>query len=207
MHEQEQVEALKAWWKENGKWLLIAIVAVAAVLGGTFGWKYWHTKQNTGAATLFAEELKQVDSNDPKRVNDAAKAVVDNYGSTIYAARAQFEAARVNIDAKDSATAATQLQWVIDHASEESLQDVARLKLASLRLDEKKYDDALKLLDTAHPDSFTGLYADMRGDILNAQGKKDEARTAYKQALDKVEANGNYHALIQQKLDALGGAK
>lgn len=207
MHEQEQVEALKAWWKENGKWLLISIVAVAAVLGGTFGWKYWHTKQNTEAATLFSEELKQVDSNDPKRINDAAKAVVDKFGSTIYAARAQFEAAKANIDAKDSATAATQLQWVIDHAAEESLQDVARLKLASLRLDEKKYDDALKLLDTAHPDSFTGLYADMRGDILNAQGKKDEARAAYKQALDKVEANGNYHALIQQKLDALGGAK
>lgn len=207
MHEQEQVDALKAWWKDNGKTLLLAIVLAAAVFGGTFGWKHWHKTQNAEAAALFAEEMKQVGSNDPKRVNDAAAAVVEKYGSTIYAARAELLAAQVNIDAKDGATAATQLQWVIDHPSDENLQDVARLKLVGLRLDEKKYDDALNLLGAAHPESFDGLYSDLRGDVLNAQGKKDEARTAYKQALEKVEAKGNYHNVIQMKLDALGGAK
>lgn len=207
MHEQEQVEALKAWWKDNGKQLILAIALAIAVLGGMFGWKYWHGKQNAEAATLFAEELKQVGSKDPKRVNDAAAVVVDRYGSTIYAARAELLAAQINIGARDGATAATQLQWVIDHASEETLQDVARLKLASLRMDEKKYDDALKLLDAAHPESFNGLYFDLKGDLLSAQGKTDEARAAYKLALEKLDTKGNYHNLVQMKLDALGGAK
>jgi len=207
LQEQERVEALKAWWNDNGKWLILAIVLAAAVFGAMRGWQYWHAKQNAEAAMLFAEVIKQVSSNDPKRVNDAAAAVVDRYGSTINATRAELLAAQVNIQFGDGATAATQLQWVIDHAPDENLQDVARLKLASLRLDEKKYDDALKLLDAEHPDSFTGLYVDLKGDVLSAQGKKDEARVAYRQALDKIDAKSNYRELIQMKLDALGGAK
>lgn len=207
MHEQEQVDALKAWWKDNGKSLMLAIVLGVGIFGAVLGWKYWHAKQNAEAATLFGEVMKQVGSNDPKRVNDAAAAVVSKYGSTMYASRAELLAAQVNIQVKDSATAASQLQWVIDHAAEASLQDVARLKLASLRLDEKKYDDALKLLDAAHPEAFNGLYVDLKGDVLSAQGKTEEARAAYKLALDKTDAKSSYRNLIQMKLDALGGAK
>lgn len=130
LHEQEQVEALKAWWKENSKWLMGGLVLALAVLAGTWGWKSWHAGQNADAAALYTDVMKQVGSNDPKRVNDAAAAMVSKYGSTAYAARAQLLAAQVNAQAQDNATAATQLQWVIDHASEEGLQTAARLKLA-----------------------------------------------------------------------------
>ncbi len=204
MHEQEQVDALKAWWKESGTRTLMAVLLVAAVLGGIFGWKYWQGNQQAEAAALFEEVARQVGSNDPKHVDDAAAIVVSKYGQTIYAARAQLVAAQINIDAKNTAAAATQLQWVMEHASEHSLQDVARLKLASLRLDEKKYDDALKLLDAEHPESFNSLYLDLKGDVYNAQGKKDEARAAYKHALEKANTKGNYTVVLQMKLDALG---
>jgi predicted negative regulator of RcsB-dependent stress response len=156
---------------------------------------------------LYSEVLKQVASNDPKRINDAAAAVVSKYASSAYAARAQMLAAQANIQARDIAQAKTQLQWVIDHAAEEGLRDAARLKLASLLLDEKSYDAALKLLDATHPDAFTGLYVDLKGDVLSAQGKTEEARAAYKLALDKTDAKSAYRSLIQMKLDALGGAK
>ena len=74
-------------------------------------------------------------------------------------------------------------------------------------LDEKKYDEALKLLDAKHPDSFAGLYADLRGDALLAQGKSAEAKAAYKQALEKLPAQSSYRLLVQLKLDGLGGGK
>jgi predicted negative regulator of RcsB-dependent stress response len=207
LQEQEQVEAFKAWWKDNGKWLLLMLALVLGGFAATKGWQSYKNNQANEAATLFAELNKQVSSNDPKRINDAAAAVIDKYGSSAYAPRAALLAAQANIQAKDVTHAKTQLQWVIDHASEAALKDVARLKLASLLLDEKSYAEALALLDATHPDSFTGLYADLKGDVLNAQGKTEEARTAYQQAFEKTDAKSPYRNLIQMKLDALGGAK
>jgi len=207
LQEQEQVEALKAWWKDNGTWLLLALALVLGGFAATKGWQAYKEKQAGEAATLFAELNKQLGSKDPKRINDAATAVIDQFGSSAYAPRAALLAAQINIQVKDSAHAKTQLQWVIDHASEAALKDVARLKLASVLLDEKSYSEALTLLDAQHPDSFAGLYADLKGDVLNAQGKSEEARTAYQQAFEKIDAKSPYRNLVQMKLDALGGAK
>ena len=207
LQEQEQVEALKHWWRDNGKGVILALVLVLGGFAVSKGWQTYKSNQASEAATLYSELNKQVSSNDPKRINDAATAVIDKFGSSVYAPRAALLAAQVNIQAKDSAKARTQLQWVIDHASEAALKDVARLKLASVLLDEKNYTDALALLDAPHPDSFAGLYADLKGDVLNAQGKTAEARAAYQQAFEKIDAKSPYHNLVQMKLDALGGAK
>lgn len=207
LHEQEQVEALKGWWKQNGKWVVGAVVIALLGYAGMQFWKSHQTQQAGEASKLYAEVEKQTLSNDPKRVNDAVAALVDKFGSSAYAPRAQLLAVQANMQAKDVARAKTQLQWVIEHARETGLQDTARLKLASILLDEKSYDEALKHLNAAHPEAFTGLYADLKGDVLSAQGKTEEARVAYKLALDKIEAKSMYRNLVQLKLDGLGDAK
>lgn len=207
LQEQEQVDALKAWWKENGKWVVAAVVIALLGYAGMQFWKSHQAQQAGEASKLYAEVEKQTLSNDPKRVNDAVAALVDKFGGSAYAPRAQLLAVQANVQAKDMTRAKTQLQWVIEHASETGLQDTARLKLASILLDEKNYDEALKQLNATHPEAFTGLYADLKGDVLSAQGKIEEARTAYKQALDKIEAKSMYRNLVQLKLDGLGDAK
>jgi predicted negative regulator of RcsB-dependent stress response len=207
LQEQEQLEALKAWWKDNGNFVLGALFVGVVAVGGWRGWQYYQNQQATEAAILYQQVAEQVGSNDPKRVNDAAAAVMDRFASTAYAARAALLAAQVNEQGKDVARAKTQLQWVIDHASEAALKDVARLRLAAVLLDEKNYADALKHLEAKHPDSFDGLYSDLRGDVLSAQGKPDEARSAYKLAYEKFDAQNMYRNLIQMKIDALGAAK
>lgn len=207
LQEQEQVDALKAWWKDNAKWVAGGLTLALAIYAGVWGWKYWHAQQNSEAAALYMDVLKQMGSNDPKRVNDVAAAMVSKYGSTFYAGRAQLLAAQYNMQAKDSAAAAGQLQWVIDFASDDGMKQVARLQLASLLLDGKKYDEAIKLLDAPHPDAYTGLYSDLRGDVMSAQGKKQEAIAAYKQALEQLDAKSMYRTLVQMKLDALGVVK
>jgi predicted negative regulator of RcsB-dependent stress response len=204
LQEQEQVEALKAWWKENGKWVIGVLVIGLLSFAGTRYWKNHQANQAADAAKLYAEVVKQASTNDAKRIGDAADALVSRYGSSAYAPRAQLLAAQASLQARDVAHAKVQLQWVIEHASETGLQDTARLKLASMLLDEKKYDEALKQLDAAHPESFTGLYADLKGDVLSAQGKVVEARTAYQQAFDKTDAKSSYRNLIQLKMDGLG---
>jgi len=207
LQEQEQLEALKAWWKDNRNQILGALLIVVVAMGGWRGWQYYQHKQSYGAATLYQQFIEQLASNDAKRINDAAAAVTDKFGSTAYAARAELLAARVNEQGNDLARAKTQLQWVIDNAREDTLKDVARLRLAAVLLDEKKYADALALLDAKHPDSFDGLFADLKGDVFSAQGKIDEARSSYKLAYEKIDAQSLYRSLIQMKLDALGSAK
>ena len=206
-HEQEQLEAFKTWWRENRNQILGGILIVIVAAGGWRGWQYYRHQQDVGAAILYQQFFQQLGSNDPKRINDAAAAVMDKFSSTPYATRAALLAAQANEQSSDKARAKTQLQWVIDHAGEDTLKDVARLRMVAMLLDEKNYADALKLLDTKHPDSFDGLYDDLRGDVLSAQGKIDEARSSYKLAYEKTDPQSMYRNLIQMKLDALGAAK
>lgn len=207
LQEQEQVDAFKAWWKDNGRTVLWTLALLIGGFVATQAWQSYKVTKRTEAAMMFSELMKQVASNDPKRINDAAAAVTDNYGSSAYAPRAALLAAQANIQVRDIARAKSQLRWVIDHADEDGLKNVARLKLATVLLDEKNYDEALTLLGAAHPDAYNGLYIDLKGDVLNAQGKTEEARAAYQQAFSKLDAKSTYRSLIQMKLDALGGAK
>lgn len=207
LQEQEQLDTLKAWWKDNGNWMLGAVLVVVVAMGGWRGWQLYHNKQTIEAATLYQQFEEQLASNDIKRVNDAAAAVMDRYASTPYASRAALIAAQINEQGKQMLRAKTQLQWVIEHAGEEGLKSVASLRMAAILLDEKDYAGAMKQLDSKHAASFDGLYSDMKGDILTAQGKPAEARTAYQQAYNKLEEKSSYRNLVQMKLDALGGAQ
>ncbi len=207
MQEQEQLDTLKAWWKDNGNWTINLLLIVVLAIAGVRGWQYYHHKQTNDAASLYQQFVAQLASNDAKRVNDAAAVVTDKYAGTPYAPRAALLAAQVNEFGKDLPHAKTQLQWVIEHASEAGLKSVAGLRLASILLDEKDYTGALKLLNASHADSFDALYDDLKGDVLNAQGKPVEARAAYKLAFDKLDGKSDYRNLIQLKMDAFGAAK
>ena len=207
LQEQEQIDALKAWWKENGNRLLGALLIIVVAVGGWRGWQYYRHQQSSEAATLYAGFNRQLEGGKVKQINDAAAAVMERYASSGYAPRAALMAAQVNEQSDELARAKTQLHWVIDHAEEAGLKDVARLRLAAVLLDEKKYDDALQLLEAGHPASFDGLYAGLKGDVLSAQGKNEEARSAYRLAYEKTDANSSYRSLIEMKLDALGEAK
>jgi len=213
MHEQEQVDALKAWWKDNGKKVVIAAVLALVFGGGGFGWKYWQGQQQAQAAAMFEDFLTQLTNpnfqgSDGKKLDESADKIAEKFGTSIYAVRAKLMAAQMNIGSKNKDAATAQLQWVIDHADND-LRDAARLKLAGLQLDDKKYDAALALLNAKHPTAFDALYLDMKGDVLLAQGKKDEARTAYQEALSKAQSKPgsgfNFAQVVQLKLDGLGG--
>lgn len=207
LEEQEQIAALKSWWKEYGMLVILCVVAAALSFAGFSGWRYYRNSQALGAVTLYAQLDEAERSADHKKVRDIAGRITGKYGSTAYGAYAALSAATASFQMSDLAGARAHLQWVIDNAGEDELRDVARLRLAGVLLDEKQPEEALKLLDKKPVDSLAGLYADLRGDILLAQGKRAEARTAYQGALDKSEAGSAYRTVIQMKLDSLGEAK
>ncbi len=207
LEEQEQVAALKSWWKEYGTLVTVALAAASLSLAGYQGWRYYQRNQAVAAVTLY-EQLDQAErAGDHKKVRDIAGEITGKYGSTTYGAYAALAAARASFESGDLAGARAQLQWVMDRAKEDEVRDIARLRLAGVLLDEKNYAEALKLVDAKPVESMAGLYADLKGDILLTQGKRAEARGAYQVALDKSEAGSPYRSAIQLKLDSLGEAK
>ena len=207
LEEQEQLEAIKGWWEDNGKLVMVAAIALLLAIAGYQGWRYYRTQQAERAATLYSQLDEAESGNDAKRVRDIAAQIVDRHGSTQYAGMAALAAAKAGVNTGEIEEAKKHLQWTIEHAKEEEMRDVARLRLAGVLLDEKKYDEALKLVSVKSGDAYAMLYADARGDVLTAQGKTAEARSAYQQALEKADPNSSYRRLIEVKLDALGEAK
>lgn len=205
LEEQEKVEAIKAWWTEYGTSLILGVALFVAAVMGAQGWRYYQRSQAEQAATLYLEVEKAAAARDDKKVRAAAAQVMDKYGGTAYGARAALLASRSAYEAGDLAGAKMQLTWVADNAKEDELRDVARLRLAGVYLDEKNYADALKALEAPHGAAFNALFSDMKGDVLAAQGKGAEARSAYQAALEKLDKGSPYRGYIQLKLDTLGG--
>ena len=207
LEEQEQIDEIKAWWKQYGNLVLLVAIAALLTVAGLRGWSYYQTKQGLEAGELYVQLQGAMGANDAKKAQDIAAVITDRYKRTGYAAFAALAAAKIAADTGDLATAKSRLQWVIDNARDDETKDIARLRLAAVLMDEKNYDEALKLLDAKHIETFTALYADLKGDALAAQGKTEEARAAYQTALDKSDSKSGYRALVQVKLDALGAAK
>jgi len=207
LEEQEQMATIKAWWAEYGRLLIVTVVAGLLMVGGIRGWYYYHANQSASAAVLFGQLQSAERASDHKKVRDIATQIVDKYSVTPYAAIAALAAAKSDFDTGELAGAKTRLQWVIDNAKEEEARDVARLRLARVLFDEKNASAALQLLETKSVDSFVGLYAGLKGDVLASQGKRPEARAAYQLALDKSDAASSMRQIIQLKIDALGESK
>lgn len=205
--EQEQIDTIKDWWKENGKLVILGVIACALTIGAFQGWRYYQAQQAERAGVLFSQLDQAERAGDAKKVRAIGAQITSNYDSTLYAGMAALSAAKASFLTGELEEAKKTLQWAVDKAREEELRDVARLRLAGILLDEKKHDDALKLLATKPRDAYAALYEDLKGDVLAAQGKAEEARAAYRLALQKSDQSGSYRQLIELKLDSLGEAK
>lgn len=206
LEEQEQIDELKAFWNRYGNLLTTLALLVALAVAGWAGWQRWQDYQASKAAAVYAQLQQAVTLRDAGKVKAAAQQVLDDYSRTSYAQMAALLAARAHADLGDAGGAKAMLQWAIDHAKDEEFRHVARVRLAGLLLDEKAYDAGLALLVGNPPERFAAQYADRRGDLLFAQGRRDEARAAYKQAFDKLGDRSPLKEVVRLKLDALGGA-
>ena len=207
LEEQEKIDGLKSWWEAYGTLVMVVIATFIASMAGVKMWNYYQQQQIEQAAELYSSLLQIEAGGDTRKISDAAQLVMTGFPGSGYASRAALISARASFEGGDVQNAKSRLQWTLDNTKEDELKDLVRLRLAGLLLDERKYDDALRLLDTKHGESFVGLYGDLKGDVLTAAGKVTEARVAYQMALDKMGKKGTYHNIVQMKLDALAEAK
>lgn len=202
--EQERLAAMQHWWEDNAKFVYAAIAAFVLSVAGWKGWQYWSASQAADAAAMAAEVNKA--RTDAKRAGDLAQAVIDKHPRSFFASEAALVSAQASFEAGDLATAQSRLEWVMKSGRDEH-RGIARIRLAAVLLDFKKPTEALQVLDGNKDEAWAAMVADLRGDILFTQGRLDEARAAYKLAIDKSDARSPLRSFTELKLGALGGAQ
>lgn len=206
LEEQERIAELKGWWEDNRWFVIGAIVAAVVAFGGWKGWQYNKRTSAEDASLMFKPVEEAVKAKDVKALDDGTKALMAKHPGSFRASEAALYAAKASFDAGKPAEAREKLEWVVKNGPKE-LQGVARLRLAAVLMDDKKYPEALTVLDQNKDEAFVALVADMRGDVMLAQGRLDEARAAYKLAIEKAEPRNPVKQVAEVKLNALGGGQ
>jgi predicted negative regulator of RcsB-dependent stress response len=206
LEEQEQLAALKAWWKEYGNLILLVVTGAAIAIGAWQGWRSYQRGQAQQASVVYETLARASDAGDLKVVREASGTLAEDYTRTLYAPLGALVAARFYFDRGDLKSAKAQLQWVMERSSSTDMQTIARLRLAAVLLDEGAHDEALKLLEVPHGDAYAAQYAALRGDILVAKKQIAEAKAAYRAALEKAQGDqSTFRDSVRMRLDALGG--
>ena len=211
--EEEQIEALKRWWAENG---MQTVLAVVLVIGGYFGWQFWGTHQQeqmTEASDVYREMIDVIAAQQSgsllsdaqqAKVNAIADQLKDDYSGSPYAQFGALVKAKLAVDASNLDAAATELQWAMDASPEAPTERLIRLRMARVEAARGNIDEALKMVQTGDPAEMKSAYEEAKGDFYLQLGNSDAAFTAYQAALvsnksvDQMVSN-----LLQLKINAV----
>jgi predicted negative regulator of RcsB-dependent stress response len=204
LEEQEQLDQLKHFWNTYGNLISWVLIAVFGAIAAMNGWQYWQRTQSARASAIHDEIERSVQSGDMARAEQGFADIKNKYAGTVFAQQSALLLAQAAVETGKPDAAKAALAWVADQASDDGYQAIARLRLASLLVESKSYDEALKQLAGDMPASFAPLVADRRGDILQLQGKKAEAKAEYTKAYQGLDEQSEYRRLLEVKLTALG---
>lgn len=209
--DEEQIEAIKRWWSENGTSLIVT--AVLAV-GGVLGYQAWENHvQTTGeaAAKIYGDLLDAVvvegpfETPDPEALQTGGflgKQLKDEYGGSSYAHLASMFLARLAVDRGELEVAASELRWSLDNGVDESLKPIVAMRLARVQNGLGEHEQALQTLVSVEPGEHLPSWAEIRGDIYLAMGDEQQARESYQEGINAL-ANPGARPMLQMKLDDL----
>jgi predicted negative regulator of RcsB-dependent stress response len=207
LDEHEQGELVQKWLRENA---MSIVIGVALGLLLIFGWQQWHSHRGAhrlDAATQFGVFTQAIDKKDDAGAKQIAEKLESDFSDTPYATLAALRIADASEAKGDLAAAQSMLENAHSHANGDALKTLAGLYLARNEIAQKKADEALKLLDGLAPLGYASLRDELRGDALSALGRKDEARTAYTDALTNLDPNASTRSFVEMKRNDLGGGE
>ncbi|MEI6025134.1 MAG: tetratricopeptide repeat protein [Betaproteobacteria bacterium] len=206
LQEQEQLDAIKSFWTQYGNLITWILVLVLGGFAAWNGWNWYQRDQGVKAGAMFDELDRSVRSGD---VDRSAKIFADlqaRYPAAKWTAQGGLMLARLQIDKGQSDAATAVLRWLGEKSDDEGLRALAALRLAGLELDAKRWDEALKALESANVKGFEALAADRRGDVLLAQGKPEQAAESFLLAWRALPEAVEYRRVVEAKLNTLGVA-
>lgn len=204
LEEQEQIDQLKHFWSRWGTPITGVLVVAFGGFAAWNGWQYWQQRQSVQAAALADAVQVAIESKDDGRVAQSLKDIQEKYAGTQQAGLAALAAAKAQADADKLDEAKATLTWISEKAGDEGHKALARLRLAAVLMQQKDLDGASKVLAGSFPAEFAGVQADRQGDLLQLQGKSEEAVQAYERAYKALDPQNEYRRLVEFKLNALG---
>ena len=202
--EEQQVEAIRKWWQENGKMFIAGMVLT---VGSVVGWRMWvdHRHNQAEAASAEYEQLlRELGAGNTEAVIKRGAYLVENFSATPYSDLAALALAKLRLEGGELAAAKGRLEWVLEHGKQDEIRDLARLRLARVHLQGGDSQQALAALAELSNPAFAAVAEEVRGDAYLAQGDKAAARAAYEKALQHSRP-GSDTAVLRMKLDNLGG--
>ena len=199
-NENDQVDALKRFFAENGKALAVGVILG---IGALVGWRYWTSHRvdsARGSSLQYENTVSAIRADQPQTLAAAEKFAADNKNT--YGALASLEVAQQFVDKNELDKAAAQLQQGLASASDDNLKAVINLRLARIQVQQKKTDDALKTLDSVKGEGYAAIVADLRGEALLSKGDKQGARSAWEAGV-KSNASPALSEMLQMKINNL----
>jgi predicted negative regulator of RcsB-dependent stress response len=206
LQEQEQLEAIKSFWKQYGNLITWTLVLALGGVGAWNGWNWYQRDQGIKSSAMYDELERSVQAADLERSARIFADLQARYPGTAWTAQGGLMLARLQVEKGQADAATTVLRWLGEKTSDEGLRALAALRLAGLELDAKRWDEALKAVETVNAKGFEALAADRRGDILMAQGKVQQASDAFLAAWKAFPDTVEYRRVVEAKLNSLGVA-
>ncbi len=205
--EEQQVEAIKKWWKDNKLSVIGGVVIGVAALWGGRTWIAGQDAHSEAASDVYQIMMSKMSNGQLEEAATDGSVLLGQFTDTPYAALASLALAKIKLEQGDMAAASSNLNWAMSNTEQDGVKKVARLRLAELSLTEGDYSAALAQLNSATAlGSFEAAYEQLKGDIYVADGKSDQARSAYIRSLAAMGPTDPGRRLLQMKLDDLGGA-
>lgn len=207
--DEEQLEAIKRWWKQNGTSLVLLVVLG---LGGWFGWHYWQDQKQKKAeqsSLVYMAMLDAVTQWEQSPTEESASAAAAHAETLkkladngLYGRLAAMTIARLAVADEEYDNAVAELEWAREGTDDEALKALLNLRLAEIEIARNNPQQALALIDQPHPEGFAGLYLELKGDILAAQGDAEGAKAAFQAALDKLDqADARARGMLELKMN------
>jgi len=206
LEEQEQLDSLKAFWKKQGNLITWTLILVLGGFAAWNGWNYWQREQALKAGAMFEDLDRAAAAGDAEKTARVFADMQQRFPKVSITQQGGLFAAKLQVGKGQADAAKATLTWVAENGVEEEIRSIARLRLAAVLADAKQFDEALKVLDASKSPEFTALVADRRGDVLMAQGRKDDARIAWQAAYAAMDPKVDYRRLIEAKLTSVGAA-
>ena len=205
LSDREQEEALRAWWRDNWRWIFGGIALGVALLVGYFQWKDYRANRGIEAASQYEKVEAAVSSNNVDEAQKALGTLTSDHGSSAYAQQGRLLVAKLHVDGGKYDEASALLREVTDTAEDEELATIAKLRLARVLIQQGKHDEAIGLLNVDELGAFGAVAREIRGDANVAKGDQSAARAEYAAALAADDAQID-RTIVEMKLQEVGGS-